>query len=385
MTMTSTHISSVCRDPKAVERRLEKVCKQLNVEEVNIGMFHHMIRSGVATNDVRSFATNQQFLNRQANRTTARLSKVAMKQKLNDACSTANGLRKEKKRLKDALTVEFNYSRARTKKVVKRIMSRANNCKNRQKIKVRKKFLHCKKKMVAVNRETEKEHMPGDVWNVLKDVNVFNQEISPEPPAEPMICDKQIKLSSCEMAFLKRGPKFMLRPELNETDFAVDLHKMVIKEKYDKMNSESGDVSPEDEEEERKKGPDESRVDGLIQRLDAKARLVFDKGDKSLDLGRLTATDYKFNRFIYLPKPESSMRESLHEVRKDLMMNTFRKFVEREVTRSQSCKDGAERRMNAKINSLNSDKKIRACPAKYECSNKQNSSLNKRACPAIIT
>ena len=41
-----------CKDPSVVERRLNKVCKKLNVTEVNIGLFHRMLRSGVVTNDV---------------------------------------------------------------------------------------------------------------------------------------------------------------------------------------------------------------------------------------------------------------------------------------------------------------------------------------------
>ena len=140
-----------------------KVCNQLNVTEVNIGMFQRMIRSGVATNDVRNFAHKQQNLNRQASRTASVLSRVAMKQKLKDAFSTAEDLRKKKKMLKESLYYEHNYSRAKTKRVVKKIMTRANNCRIQQKAKVRKKYVHCKKRSEAQVLNRDLSQLPETV------------------------------------------------------------------------------------------------------------------------------------------------------------------------------------------------------------------------------
>ena len=94
--MTSACLNEASSDPYTVERQLFEVCNQLNVTEVNIGLFKRMIKSGVATNDVRNFAHKQQNLNRQASRTAAVLSRIAMKQKLKDAFSTADGLRRKK-------------------------------------------------------------------------------------------------------------------------------------------------------------------------------------------------------------------------------------------------------------------------------------------------
>ena len=57
--VTSTPPKRKCKDPFTVERRLNKVCKKLNITEVNIGLFHRMLRNGVVvTNDVRSFIGN---------------------------------------------------------------------------------------------------------------------------------------------------------------------------------------------------------------------------------------------------------------------------------------------------------------------------------------
>lgn len=50
--LTSARSDEMCKDPIPVERRLNRICKKLNVTEVNIGMFHQMLKGGVLTNDV---------------------------------------------------------------------------------------------------------------------------------------------------------------------------------------------------------------------------------------------------------------------------------------------------------------------------------------------
>ena len=229
-------------------------------------------------------------------------------------------------------------------------------------------------------------------------VNVFTGEINPESPAKPMVCDRSIRLSKCEMEFLKKGPKFMLRHELSETEFAVDLQKMVVKEKYDKSGTIT-DTNLSDNNETLSVDEDESS-NVVVETEDAKSRLVFDKSNKCLDLGKLTATDYKFNKYIHLPRPESSMRESLHEVRKDQMMSTFRKIKSssNEVAKNAKnvtwCGKGAARRIQTKRRvkptevtrtRSNCMPKERACPAKYvsvELTPVLPPKSNERACPA---
>ena len=117
--MTSAHTLDVSKDPVTVERQLMKICNKLNVTEVNIGLFNRMIRAGVSTNDVRNFVSKQQKLKRSKLRSNRILSKVAMKQKLFDACSTAVQLRREKKRLRESLHNNGGYSRSKAKRTIK--------------------------------------------------------------------------------------------------------------------------------------------------------------------------------------------------------------------------------------------------------------------------
>ena len=74
-------------------------------------------------------------------------------------------------------------------------------------------------------------------------VNVFVGDLVPEPSADPMVCDPNIKLSHSEMAFLRRGPRFMVRQELSLNDFKTELEKMVAKDKYDKSSVLSSESS----------------------------------------------------------------------------------------------------------------------------------------------
>ena len=59
--------------------------------------------------------------------------------------------------------------------------------------------------------------IPVDAWEILKGVNLFcGENITPEPSVEPMICSPDIPLTKCELAFLMKGPRFMLRQETSE-------------------------------------------------------------------------------------------------------------------------------------------------------------------------
>ena len=59
--------------------------------------------------------------------------------------------------------------------------------------------------------------------------------------------------------------------------------------------------------------------------ITAKSSLIYDKATKSLDMGKLRATEYKFNKFVCLPKAESVEREALHEVRRNKMIELLHK------------------------------------------------------------
>ena len=345
--MTSARLD-VCNDPVLVERQLKLVCRKLNATEINIGLFNRMLKKKVATNDVRNFSDKQNMLKHSYAGTNWILPKVAMTQKLKDAYSTADRLRKEKKELKENL-MKIGYSKSKTKRTVKKVMTMANNYRSRHKKKVIKKFEVCEGKMNVLRDKRDNDMIPEDIWGIVKDVDVFNRIVVPECPADPMICDSMIKLSRSEMAFLRKGPKFMLRGELNEQDFKVEIQKSIVKEKYDKSEVVN-DVEGLDTSNASKTDREGIGDNATIKEIEAKMKMVYDKENKSLDLGRLKASDYKYNKFIHLPKPESINREAMHEVRKEQMLATFRSVKSEAGTREQVA-NGALRRISSKMNS----------------------------------
>ena len=44
--------------------------------------------------------------------------------------------------------------------------------------------------------------------------------------------------------------------------------------------------------------------------------MLYDYKTKSINLGNLKATDYKYNKMLYMPDPDSSDKENLHQFRR---------------------------------------------------------------------
>ena len=149
-------------------------------------------------------------------------------------------------------------------------------------------------------------------------MNLFkDKKITPERSADPMICSPEITLSQDELSFLRKGPRFMLRQEINDKDFKVELEKMTVKEKFNDCNKEAENDSITSDE----------SLSELAEKEEAKTAMIYLKSDKTLDLGRIKATDYKFNKRVFLPEDESVDKEAIHEVRRATMMEIFKKTV----------------------------------------------------------
>ena len=65
------------KDPDEVEELFLRTCRKLTEAEVNVAMFQKMLRSGVATNDVRNFVNKQSKMKRTSQKLNFGLSKHA--------------------------------------------------------------------------------------------------------------------------------------------------------------------------------------------------------------------------------------------------------------------------------------------------------------------
>ena len=165
--------------------------------------------------------------------------------------------------------------------------------------------------------------IPWEAWEILQGFNLFSEkQITPKPHAEKIICSPDISLTKNELAFLKRGPRFMMRQEVNEKDFRAELEKMTVKEKLNELNS-----TPNCDESVLTTDSSSSLTEEA-ESEESKAVMVYLKSERVLDLGKLKATDYKFNKHVYLPKSESTEREAVHEARRRLaMLDIFRQVT----------------------------------------------------------
>ena len=312
-----------------MEEQLKGVCRKLNETEAIVEMFSQMVSNGVATNDVRNFVVKQSNMKKSDNKYDLKLSKAAMRRKLNDACAQASRLRRKKRELESLLATQHEYSKSKLRNLINRVKKQNTHHRTRHKTKTIYKYKHCEKKIKAVSREINNKGIPREVWEILKDVELFNTDLDPQPPADPMICDANLKLSTEEMDFLRRGPRFMLRQQTNLTDFQIELEKMIAKEKFGASEKDEEEVLDSDSD--SGLGSGESDTDDsnsgdleyLSEKIAAEAAMVYLKKEKRFDLTRLKATNYKFNKFVHLPRAQKATNEAKHEVRRVAMERIF--------------------------------------------------------------
>ena len=132
-----------------------------------------------------------------------------------------------------------------------------------------------------------------------------------------MICSPNISLSKDELSFLRKGPRFMLRQEVEEKDFRVELEKMTMKEKFNDSENESENSSVLSDD----------SISEEAEKEAARSAMVYLKSEKSLDLGKIKATDYKFNKRVLLPEDGSTESEAIHEVRRSAMLDVVKKSI----------------------------------------------------------
>ena len=235
-----------------VEKRLANICLKIKETEVKIGFFRHMVRDGVATADVRSFVEKQAKLKRVDQNVHAPTVRQAMKSKLIDTIASLELLKKSKRDLVDSLCSEFSFPKSKCRNLIRSYMRDATVHKERHNERLSKKFKHCKKKMKINHDIVEKQMidcLPSEVKEIASGVNIFQNDLLPERSADPMICDKSIKLSKSELAFLRKGPRFMARQAITENDFCTELNKMIVKDKYEQADDIDLDNSDATEDE----------------------------------------------------------------------------------------------------------------------------------------
>ena len=166
----------------------------------------------------------------------------------------------------------------------------------------------------------------------ISPLNVFSADqmsVKPEAPLKPFICDESIVLSENELKILARGPNFMIREELDEENFSIELEKAIAKVKFNSRFKE--DDCSEKETVQSPAGLQLHASNQLNSEVTSNSslnvkdqlweensgRMVYNLKTKSLDFGNMRACSYKYNREICMPDADSPDVETLHQSRRN--------------------------------------------------------------------
>ena len=336
---------------ETVEGKLWKTLYALAVTEGKIYLFDTLIKKGLSTNDVTSFVTKQTLHKKVQICVDDKVRKSAMRSKLSDALAYAKRLRQEKNAAKKQVLKKYRSQKLKGREVLSELIQKYRQTRSIEVEAAKLKIIHLAEKSEA---KRVKKQAPPTTVELLSEVNVFKDsgtELGKEESLGPMVCDDSLKFNSDEMKVLSRGPKFMVRNELEFEDFNVEVEKMLFKQRFDEMDQGKDDCVTVSQQNQVASTAAESTVRTRLDNLNLNVKanesfaweenagnMVFNCKSKTLDLGNLRATSYKHNKVVYMPKSYNTERESIHANRKNEMIRVFNKVAKEGVNDSNLSK-----------------------------------------------
>ena len=317
--------TSARNSAQPVVKLLNKTSCKIAETEANIEMFSKMAKNAVATNDVRSFVTKQSDKMRVTKGLNKKVIKSVMKQKLSDACSHVNQLKQQRCKLRKKLMSDGSIEKSEARRMIKKCNEEVAVCKNKQRVKNNRKYERNRWKQESLILG---DNVPEGVKQYIDGMKIFESDVEPEKPIGPMICNKEIVLDKDEMQLLMRGPRFMKRNEIDINEFTVEVEKMIVKQGYNEDGSrEESEESVVYDEEETK------RINKAVREIETEQKMVYNKGTGQFDLGNSKASEYKFNKFVHMPRVESVRSEAMNEVRRKEMIKACEEVIREEKER----------------------------------------------------
>ena len=332
---------------KSVECRLKSTYSKLARTEANIYMFMKLKSMNLATNDVSSFVAKQTTHKKALTAPDMKLRRVAMKSKIVDALTYAKRLRHERDVLKRRVARKFCTRKAQGRKTCADLVALYHVEKEKEFSEAKLKIDHLKRKEF---KENEIKLAPEDTREFLSHVNAFSKDqlkMERIDPETPFICSKDIELNENERKLLARGPNFMMCEELDAEMFEIEVEKAIVKHKYNvKFNSKDDCFDKDLSCERNERGirertvrnagnknlsleKSETDIEGKFNELWAESSggMIYNLKEKTLDLGNLKATNYKYNKSVGLPDADTPELETLHEFRRTECKRIFNKAV----------------------------------------------------------
>ena len=344
---------------------LLEIHREIMRNELRVWLLRSLLSEGLATRDIYHFTLNQAKLCTVDRGPDQLTMKAAMNVKIEDVRNAIRSGHRRKKMVKNNILNELEGRRAilknRINKINKSLGKERNDITTKYKNKIEH-YLKVQKPNLQVKVEQKPKNdsptVPPGKLGEYCDLSIFGNvgELpKPEKSLGPFICDSSIKLTTAERELLSKDPKFCIGFEPDKNSFQVEIQRTLSKHRINETKQElsnkalregvktcrldHGELGPDVTENLKK-----DRLHEIFE--DQKNRYIYNPIDMSICFNKRSASDYKMNKSIKLPKPLSNDQEFQCEIKKREYERAFQKYKSIEGKRKATDKGGKNEPIN---------------------------------------
>ena len=341
-------------------RAFRNLSKKLTECEERTRMLENLMKCKVGLREVEEYVNKEREKLRNGEKFSPKSEIVngVMKAKFRDNISFGIRLRKRKNIFKVKLEKTLGQQSCKYRKIVRECKEERERLRKTLRKKYTKKCQFLVRKYG--NRDDEKYGMDDKEMRRYKDAEIFNDPcdmVADKLRGPVIVCgdgEDKISLNEDEMRFLALGPKFCMYNKLCEVGFEESIEEGIVKLKWDWMGEEMDNrkkpkslsdmaISVALDELMTEEEKEEMRQEEEIN--EAKMRMVYDVGEKTITYTKKRVTDFKGNARVILPKKSKNFdREATLEMLRVELMSEFKKYVETSGMRMESNLSIEERR-----------------------------------------
>ena len=336
------------------------LCRKLVECEERLTFWRKMVKLGIGGrevehlgDDIREKYRSESYKSGKSHR---EIIELVMSYKLKDEKRHQKEIKCKRNQEKEIWRTELNCDR-KYSRLLSKLNSEARKYRKLEKKKYRNKADHLKR-IRESEIERELEVCPSEIKKYER-IKIFNKREFNKLKKEDVKVEVigKVVLDKDERELLKLPPKFAIRKRLNSTAMEVDTEMSMAKIRYQKQKEDLVKDYNEDTEDnniKRMKLNDNEKEDlETMERLDAESRRIYDPLKRIFDHGKKRVTDLKENSKVNLPKPCDALTESSIELLKCKIMDTFRKY------REKNCNERGEQATNLTKQELRGLAKLR--------------------------
>ena len=343
-----------------------KVWITIALSECRIDLITKLIRVKIGLKEVEDYSENlnlklrSKIFKSKDEQSGVKIVTEVMTIKLRDEKCYYSEMVKERNMYRREIMRLFGENTRRQRLVVKKLRTEAQRHKTLQKKKYEKKLQFLENKYSRTIEE-KLDEIPTEMEK-YRDAKIFSgdkfDEIETDKIEITILGNLKDKISEAEYQVLQLHTKFAIMPNLEESDYEMDLELGFAKLRYQLLKELGEKLSEEEEnmlegemnEKVREKlktqlkpgMSDKSRkelieklkeemseeMEEMVEEEEAKTRQVFNPLEKIFDNRKKRVTDLKENSRVILPKPLPPVHEANIEMRRNIYKKLFKDFKE---------------------------------------------------------